>query len=397
MDSVFDRFMIDKRERGIKRKGHMFSFLELRSLRKRALECFEVIQTKRKFREDLLSSSDLKSILAFEDRYQTIKKSKVKSDFESFMVEADELFQKHFPPAKEEWLFENVESFLVAIVVALSIKCYFLQPFVIPTDSMKPTLFGVQIEHRTGETPGFAQQAFQKVIYGKSYKRFVASEDLTLAGYQVGSFTPWFQYADFIFTNGESERLWLPMEAVKKSGLRRGQSFQKGEDILNLEIESGDFVLVDKMTIHFRLPKRGEVFVFTTHGIDGIEKDFPMRGIAGSQYYIKRCVGVPNDSLRIEEPHLWVNGKIIDDNPMVAKVQAAQEGYRGYTSNLPGINFLSTPQERYQLAPDRFWAMGDNSYNSFDSRGWGPVPRKNLVGTGFVAFWPFGKRWGWIK
>ncbi len=375
----------------------IFSYFKLRTLRKQALECFEAIQTKRKFREDLLSSADLNVITAFEGRYESIKKSKLQSDYESFMTEAEEIFQKYFPSAPNEWIFENVESFLVAIVVALSIKCYFLQPFVIPTDSMKPTLYGVQIEHRTGETPGLFEQAYQKVIYGKSYKRFVASEDLTLAGYRVGSFTPWFQYADFIFTNGETERLWLPMEAVKKSGLHRGQFFRKGEDILNLEVESGDFVLVDKMTIHFRLPKRAEVFVFTTHGIEGIEKDFPMRGISGSQYYIKRCVGVPHDSLRIEEPHLFVNGKVIDDNPMVAKVQSAQNGYRGYTSNLPGINFLATPQESYPLATDRFWAMGDNSYNSFDSRGWGPVPRENLVGTGFVAFWPFGKRWGWIK
>ena len=375
----------------------IFSFLKLRSLRKQAMECFEVIQTKRKFREDLLSAADLKSVLAFEERYQIVKQSKLESDYAAFISDADLLFQNYFPSSHNEWVFENVESFLVAIVVALSIKCYFLQPFVIPTDSMKPTLYGVQIEHRTGETPGFFEQAYQKVIFGKSYKRFIAPEDLTLAGYRVGSFTPWFQYADFIFTNGETKRLWLPMEAVKKSGLHRDQFFRKGEDILNLEVESGDFVLVDKMTIHFRLPKRAEVFVFTTKGIEGIEKDFPMRGISGSQYYIKRCVGVPHDTLRIEEPHLFVNGKRIDDNPMVTKVQAAKEGYRGYTSNLPGINFLATPQETYQLATDRFWAMGDNSYNSFDSRGWGPVPRENLVGTGFVAFWPFGKRWGWIK
>jgi signal peptidase I len=366
-------------------------------LRKRAAECFEVIQTKRRFREDLLPANDLKSILSFETRYDEIRKSKQKSDYETFIADADALFQKHFPPPQNDWIFENVESFLVAIVVALSIKCYFLQPFVIPTDSMKPTLYGVQIEHRQGETPGFLNQVYQKVIFGKSYQRFTASEDLTLAGYRVGSFTPWFQYADFIFSNGESKRLWLPMEAVKKSGLRPGQTFRKGEDILNLEVESGDFVLVDKMTIHFRLPKRAEVFVFTTKGIEGIEKDFPMRGIAGSQYYIKRCVGVPKDTLRIEAPYLFVNGKVIDDNPMVAKVQAAKEGYRGYTSNLPGILFLADPQQTYQLAKDNFWAMGDNSFNSFDSRGWGPVPRENLVGTGFVAFWPFGKRWGWIR
>jgi signal peptidase I len=366
----------------------MFDFWNLRGLKKRAFECFELIQTRRKFREDLMDSQSL---------HERTRRSSIRSEVESYIAEAEGLFEKHFPPPKNDWIYENVESFLVAIVVALSIKCYFLQPFVIPTDSMKPTLFGVQIEHRQGEAPGIFQRFYEKVIFGISYDRLVASEDVTIQGIQLGSFTPWFQYAVIRFTNGTSERVWIPMEAVKKSGLRVGQSFRRGEDIYNLQVLSGDFVLVDKVTVHFRLPKRGEVFVFTTSGIEGIESEFPMRGITGSQYYIKRCVGIPQDILRIEEPYLYVNGAPIHDNEMVQRVQAAQNGYRGYTSNLAGIRFLDNPQQTYQLANDHFWAMGDNSYNSFDSRGWGPVPRKNLVGTGFVAFWPFGKHWGWIR
>lgn len=375
----------------------MFDFWNLRGLKKRAFECFELIQTRRKFREDLLDFKSLQEIKAFEGRHEKIRGSQSSSEIEAYITDAETLFQKYFPPPKNDWIYENVESFLVAIVVALSIKCYFLQPFVIPTDSMKPTLFGVQIEHRQGEAPGFFQKLYEKFIFGKSYDRLVASEDVTVQGYQLGSFTPWFQYAVIRFTNGTSERVWIPMEAVKKSGLRVGQSFRKGEDIFNLQVQSGDFVLVDKVTVHFRLPKRGEVFVFTTNGIQGIESEFPMRGITGSQYYIKRCVGIPQDVLRIEEPYLYVNGSILNDNEMVQRVQSAQNGYRGYTSNLSGIRFLENPRQTYQLANDHFWAMGDNSYNSFDSRGWGPVPRENLVGTGFVAFWPFGKHWGWIR
>src|ERR1043166_3545330 len=51
--------------------------------------------------------------------------------------------EKAFPPRKHQWLRENVEVLLVAVVVAMAVRTYFLQPFKIPTGSMQPTLYGV--------------------------------------------------------------------------------------------------------------------------------------------------------------------------------------------------------------------------------------------------------------
>ena len=50
--------------------------------------------------------------------------------------------------------------------------------------------------------------------------------------------------------------------------------------------------------------------------------------------------------------------------------------------------------EEYKLGKNQYFMLGDNSAHSQDSRYWGPVPRKNLMGTAFSVFWPFSKRWG---
>jgi signal peptidase I len=46
---------------------------------------------------------------------------------------------------------------------------------------------------------------------------------------------------------------------------------------------------------------------------------------------------------------------------------------------------------------DGYFALGDNSYNSYDSRYWGPVPEENLVGRGLLVYWPFAPHWGLIR
>jgi signal peptidase I len=74
-------------------------------------------------------------------------------------------------------------------------------------------------------------------------------------------------------------------------------------------------------------------------------------------------------------------------------VAAQKDGSSGYTL---GPTFLTHPEDAYSVPSKHYWAMGDNSPNSFDSRGWGPVSPRNLVGKGAFVYWPFSKRWGLI-
>ena len=147
------------------------------------------------------------------------------------------------------------------------------------------------------------------------------------------------------------------------------------------------------MVYHFRKPQRAETFVFTTDRIEGIESGLRLRGIEGSQYYIKRCVAIGGDVVEVRPPELWINGE-----PASAlackKVASKIDGYPGYTF---GPSYLAKLGDEYRIPGKDYWAMGDNSPNSFDSRGWGAVPAGNLVGKGAFVYWPFTKRWGWIQ
>jgi signal peptidase I len=72
----------------------------------------------------------------------------------------------------------------------------------------------------------------------------------------------------------------------------------------------------------------------------------------------------------------------------------AKPPYRGYTL---GRQYLARPDQSFTVPPQSYFAMGDNSYFSYDSRYWGPVPEENLVGRGLWVYWPFNQHWGLIR
>jgi signal peptidase I len=75
-------------------------------------------------------------------------------------------------------------------------------------------------------------------------------------------------------------------------------------------------------------------------------------------------------------------------------VMSQEDGYRGYAN---GPKFLISPEHPYQIPLRSYFAMGDNSYNSFDSRYWGTVPERNIMGRGVFVYWPFSRHWGFVK
>ncbi len=168
-----------------------------------------------------------------------------------------------------------------------------------------------------------------------------------------------------------------------------GRYFRRGEVIARGAVDTGDQVFVDKFSYNFVKPHRGDVFVFRTDHISMIAADPE----TGAPFYIKRLAGLPNDQLRVDPPLLYANGKVAEGLGF-ARVMSAKDGYRGYAA---GRDHLGDPSRGYTVPGDSYFAMGDNSYNSFDSRYWGPVPQENLVGRGLLVYWPFIPHWGLIR
>lgn len=319
----------------------------------------------------------------------------------------DHLAGKFSPPPQDAGWRENCEVLLVAIIVALGVRTYFLQPFTIPTGSMQPTLNGI-IGHPTKLPPPNAfKRVAELLLRGRGYIDTVCESDGTITDVtevQRFHFFTWTR----IQCGGRTYMVHAPLAAllnyfqVDRTGLRQ---YHAGDVIARGYVDTGDHVFVDKLSYNFRAPRRGEVFVFTTNGIPGIASSLEMRGITTSEFYIKRLAGLPGDELRIAPPNLFINGARANgcgfERVMSGTRERPQRGYRGYGSG-PGpasgyAGYLTGPESSFRVPSKRYFALGDNSYNSEDGRYWGTVPQQNIMGRGLFVYWPFNSHWGLVK
>lgn len=352
-------------------------------------------------------------------------------------------------------LGENVEFFLVAAIVILGLRAYFVQPFKIPTNSMWPSYYGMTSEvFRPGEEPGLLAKAVRLVGLGAVNYTLKAPADgevmipifrngtaaytekagrsmfifptqlreysVMVAGQPVKISVPadWarseFGYEDMLektFFAGERNGLFLkaqkangsnPLESsmleVLSNGQRvearvfwvpTGRKVRAGEDIASFDILTGDLLFVDRMTYNFVTPSVGSGFVFKTDNI----RHQGMQDAAGNQirqYYVKRLVGQPGDTLEIKTPVLYRNSQPIEGADAFDKNSRKEGLYRGYFS---GSNFLAAGTQ-LDVPAGSYFAMGDNSSNSADSRVWGFVPEKDVVGRPLFIYYPITRRWG---
>ena len=140
--------------------------------------------------------------------------------------------------------------------------------------------------------------------------------------------------------------------------------FVKGAS-MEPNLENGDYLLVDELSYRLGEPKRGEVIVFR----------YPYDT---SQFFIKRIIGLPSETVEIRNNTV----KIYKDDKAAGTV--LQEDY------LPSSQ-KTTGDTTIKLKDDEYFVMGDNRIQSSDSRKWGPLNKKYIVGRAFVRLWPFNE------
>ena len=127
---------------------------------------------------------------------------------------------------------------------------------------------------------------------------------------------------------------------------------------------NSDYLIIDELTYRLREPQRGEVVVFKFPGDT-------------SQYYIKRIIGLPGETLEIER------NRIIVFNREYPGGLAIKEDYLDESSRQADLG-----KTKITLGEDEFYVLGDNRRSSYDSRRWGVLPRSDIVGRVWVRAWP---------
>jgi signal peptidase I len=148
------------------------------------------------------------------------------------------------------------------------------------------------------------------------------------------------------------------------------QPFRVLQESMFPTFHPGDYVLVDKLTPRFDGYSRGDVVVFNP--VTRATCDGPVVSAEGPEPFIKRVMGVPNDKVELREGSVWINGHQLDEPYVHGKK----------TDPL-------TDTASWVVPPDRLFVMGDNRGDSTDSRAFGPICQLDIIGRGWLRYWPF--------
>jgi signal peptidase I len=135
-------------------------------------------------------------------------------------------------------------------------------------------------------------------------------------------------------------------------------------------LEIGDRLIVEKLSYYGHLPHRGDIVVFAP------PPQLQEQGYQADQAFIKRVIGVPGDTVAVQNGRVFVNRELLTE---------------AYIAEPPNY-----PMSQIVVPPDSLFVMGDNRNNSNDSHIWGFLPTANVVGHACFRFWPV-ERFGGVR
>lgn len=154
------------------------------------------------------------------------------------------------------------------------------------------------------------------------------------------------------------------------------QQFYISGPSMETSLFQDDRVLVNKLSYRFQDISRGDVIVFDRVTSSG--------GIVEHDDLIKRVVAIGGDSIQIKKCEVIVNGVEVKE-PFLGDIQNQQD--LNALCRVVDMPALTVPEEQ-------LFVMGDNRSESFDSRNFGTIPEKLVIGRAFAVVWPLGNfRW----
>ncbi len=143
-----------------------------------------------------------------------------------------------------------------------------------------------------------------------------------------------------------------------------GQRTRVSGSSMETTLSDGDNLIVDKLSYHFKEPKRFDIIVFPYKHEE-------------NTYYIKRIIGLPGDTVQVVDGYVYIDGELLESDTYGAEVMT--------TADLAA--------EPIQLGEDEYFVLGDNRNHSSDSRdpSVGVLKREDLIGRAWVRIYPFNK------
>jgi len=346
---------------------------DIKKLKKSAHGSLKAARWILKHGKKKLSSATIESLNETVIKLQDALKAGDLKSGRSALKKLNGLLEGEASAARKSKLREWTESILFALIMVFIIRSFIVQPFKIPTGSMTPTLLGVK-----------------KVcpVCGRDYRYDVSTCSVDGTGLEIEHVGDKILVTKFLYGARTPDR--IPFTGILLPFLQLPA---------------------------IRSPQRGDIVVF--HFPEKLEMD-----------YVKRLVGLPGETIEIRDGRILANGedatttemeKVYYDNignhrsygeagvpftvpkrGMIIPLEEDTSWYwtplirmDGHDLNLEnGIALIDgSPVKNYTVEQDYYYVLGDNSRNSRDSRYWGFVPEKYLVGRVFFKYWP-PRRWG---